>query len=85
VPDCDHREPVIGVYGGHVRCRSATHGGRRTRDFEGYDKPALARQVMQMPWATMGQMSEAVPPAYTKFIGDKLIQWVRAYPRRAAA
>ena len=70
---CDHREPVIGVYGGHVRCRSAKHGGRRTRDFEGCDKPALAREAMQMPWATMQQMSEAVPPAYTRFIGERLL------------
>lgn len=72
-PDCAHQEPVIGVYGGHVRCRSAKHGGRRTRDFEGYDKPTLAREAMQMPWTTMQQMSEAVPPAYTEWIGHQLL------------
>ena len=71
--DCYHMEPVIGVYGGHVRCRSAKHGGRRTRDFEGHDKPELAREAMQMPWATMQQMSEAIPPAYTQFIGEQLL------------
>lgn len=70
---CDHREPVIGVYGGHVRCRSAKHGGRRTRDFEGHDKPALAREAMGMDWATMQQMSEAIPPAYTRWIGERLM------------
>lgn len=71
--DCQHQEPVIGVYGGHVRCRSAKHGGRRTRDFEGHDKPALAREAMGMDWATMGQMSEAIPPAYTEWIGRQLM------------
>lgn len=75
--ECDHKEPVIGVYGGHVRCRSAKHGGRRTRDFEGYDKPALAREAMQMPWATMQQMSEAIPPAYAEWVGKRLISHVR--------
>lgn len=70
---CAHREPVIGVYGGHVRCRSAKHGGRRTRDFEGRDKPALAREAMGMDWATMGELSEAIPPAYTRFIGEQLM------------
>lgn len=69
---CRHREPVIGVYGGHVRCRSAKHGGRRTRDFEGRDKPALAREAMGIPWATMQQLSEAIPPAYTRYIGALL-------------
>lgn len=76
-PNCAHQEPVIGVYGGHVRCRSAKHGGRRTRDFEGYDKPALAREAMQMPWATMQQMSEAIPPAYSEWIGHQLASHIR--------
>jgi len=80
---CDHQEPVIGVYGGHVRCRSARHGGRRTRDFEGHDKPELAREAMQMPWATMAQMSEAIPPAYTQYIGGQL--WAQIQARRLAA
>lgn len=69
---CQHREPVIGIYGGHVRCRSAKHGGRKTRDFVGYDKPALAREAMGMDWATMMEMSEAIPPAYTRHLGRQL-------------
>lgn len=66
---CDHAGPVIGVYGGHVRNRSFTHGGRGTVDFAGEDRPAMARQAMGMDWATMGGMSEAVPPAFTWYIG----------------
>lgn len=67
---CLHMEPVIGVYGGHVRNRSAGAGGRGTRDFVGEDKPALARAAMGMPWATMKGISEAIPPAYARWIGD---------------
>lgn len=72
--ECAHTGPVIGVYGGHVRCRSAKHGGRGTVDFVGKDKPALARKAMGIEWATMGQMSEAIPPAYTEWIGLALRQ-----------
>jgi DNA (cytosine-5)-methyltransferase 1 len=75
---CKHTSPVIGIYGGHIRCRSAKHGGRRTRDFEGHNKPALAREAMGMSWATMNQMSEAIPPAYTRFLGEQLIAHIQA-------
>lgn len=68
-PDCDRGSPIVGIYGGHVRCRSAKHGGRRTRDFEGIDKVTLAKEATGIAWATMNEMSQAVPPAYTQFIG----------------
>ena len=72
---CKHLDyPVIGIYGGHVRCRAAKHGGRKTRDFVGYDKPAMAAEAMGMPWATMAGMSEAIPPAYTRYLGLQLMQ-----------
>lgn len=70
---CQHVGPCIGVYGAHVRCRSARHGGRRTRDFDNHDKPALAREAMGMDWATFAEMSEAIPPAYTEHLGGQLL------------
>ncbi|WIA95828.1 hypothetical protein [Curtobacterium sp. MCBA15_004] len=73
----DHRKPTIGVYGGHVRCRSAKHGFRgSTVDFPGMDKKALAQEAMGIDWMTMNQMSEAIPPAYTEFIGGQLLAHV---------
>lgn len=70
---CKHLDyPTIGIYGGHARCRSAKHGGRKTRDFVGRDKPAMAREAMGMDWATMAEMSEAIPPAYTRHLGIQL-------------
>lgn len=72
-PACNHKQPVIGIYGGHVRNRSAKLGGRMTKDFVGHDKPALARQAMGITWhMTMDEISEAIPPAYTKFLGEEL-------------
>jgi len=75
-PGCKH--PIANVFGGHIRARSGEYrtgkGTGKTVDFPGEDRPALARQLMGMPWATMGGMSEAVPPAYTKWIGMRLME-----------
>jgi DNA (cytosine-5)-methyltransferase 1 len=78
--------PIANVFGGHLRSRSKAYrtgnGTGRTRDFIGEDKPALARQLMGMPWATMMGMSEAVPPAFTAAIGSQLLAHLQ---HRAAA
>jgi len=71
---CTHRSdrPTVGVYGGHARRRSAKHGGRGTRDaWEGGHRAAMS-EAMGMDWATCAEMSEAIPPAYTKYIGTQL-------------
>ncbi len=83
-PGASH--PIANVFGGHLRARSGPYrtGGDtgRTRDFIGEDKPALARRLMGMPWATMDGMSEAVPPAFTREIGDQFLAHMAQ--RRAA-
>lgn len=75
VPSCEHTDkPVIGVYGGHARCRSAKHGGRGTRDvWEGGHK-AAASEALGIDWMTLTEMSESIPPAYTKFLGAQLMR-----------
>jgi DNA (cytosine-5)-methyltransferase 1 len=71
---CDHGGPVIGVYGGHARKRSAAHGGRKTRDDWQGGHIAAASEAMGMDWATLAEMSEAIPPAYTHWLGLQLIE-----------
>lgn len=80
LPPCDMGGgdfPIANVFGGHLRCRSGEYrtGGNtgKTVDFPGEDRPALAKALMEMPWATMGGMSEAVPPPFTAFVGEQLI------------
>lgn len=73
-PECNHDErPVIGVYGGHARKRAAKAGGRGTKDvWEGGHK-AAASEALDIDWMTLGEMSEAIPPAYSEFIGRAAI------------
>lgn len=66
-------KPVVGVYGGHIRNRSALHGGRGTVDFPGEDKVKLAQQAMGIPGMPLSHLSQAIPPAYAKYVAD---QWM---------
>lgn len=70
VPVPDHPEHVA----------KTTKMGRPVKDgefmhivgnFTGVD---LAREIMDMPWANRRELAEAIPPAYTKYIG-KYAMW----------
>lgn len=80
--------PIAGVYGAHLRVRGegfrTGKGTGRTVDLPGEDRQALAKRLMQMPWATMTEVSEAVPPPFTEHIGRQLIDWLQDQ-RQAAA
>lgn len=81
--ECKHSGgPVIGIYGGHARCRSAKHGGRGTKDVWPNGHRGAASEAMGMDWATLQEMSEAIPPAYTEHLGKQLLASMQR--RRAA-
>lgn len=64
-PGAEHRRPAtIGVYG--------NSGGRSRRD--GYDFYGVSKrcEAMKIDWMTGKELNEAVPPAYTEFIGRHL-------------
>lgn len=83
-PACAHDErPVIGVYGGHARKRAASAGGRGTRDAWQGGHKAAASEAMGIDWMTLGELSEAIPPAYSEFIGRAAIAHIES-SRRAA-
>lgn len=73
---CAHdSDPVGGVYGhGRSDRRTKPQGGRG-----GYtpSKP-VREELMGIDWATQHGLSQAIPPAYTEFIGAQLIDHLRA-------
>lgn len=74
---CDHAsqpEP-IGVYG-HSGGQSLRPNGRSLHHHVARDKEH-GREVMGMPWASWRGLVEAIPPAYTEFIGEQLIAILR--------
>jgi DNA (cytosine-5)-methyltransferase 1 len=67
--------------GGRSVARTGVSTGlvRGTIEIGSWDIP-LARQqeAMGMDWTTLEELSEAIPPAYTEFIGTQLLAHVRA-------
>lgn len=89
-PQCQHgQRDTIGIYGGHVRNRrrARTIGiyGEGARDSRRkFDKGVAdfsidqGRVAMGIDWMTTGELSQAIPPAYTEFLGRQLLAQVQA-------
>lgn len=71
VPPCDHRDPVLGVYGDLSKNRRPSTRGVKAGI-------ADAEALMGIDWMTVDEMTEAVPPAYCEFIGRQFIAQRRA-------
>jgi len=72
---CTHRrstEPIIGVYGarpdGH---RVSLRQYRLTRTASSL---AEASEIMGIDWMDWDELKEAIPPAYTQYIGEQLLE-----------
>jgi len=69
---CNHsKKPTIGIYGDHVRCR------RRKGDLPMALGKPLADKAMGINWMNWRELSQAIPPAYTEYIGKQLIQAIK--------
>jgi DNA (cytosine-5)-methyltransferase 1 len=67
LPPCDHRKPLAKM-GRRPGSGEAMHV---VGNFTDVDR---AREVMEMPWASRDGLREAIPPAYTEFIGAQLLE-----------
>ena len=83
-PACQHDDrPVCGIYGGHFRDRRRANG---TNHRSGSNIPTeLGFKAMGIPRdaMTVAEISDAIPPAYSKFIAEKFLEQFAA--RDAAA
>ena len=80
-PPCRHSgRKVLGVYGGHVRDRSRPAGKNHV---SGSNLPiSVGREAMDMPWVTGAELSEAIPPAYARFVAEAFLNQISS--RRAS-
>jgi DNA (cytosine-5)-methyltransferase 1 len=73
------RQPV-GVWGDRpqVKRRTRLNGDQRGKRSIMWQAQSVeeAREAMGMPWADWHGCKEAIPPAYTEFIGAQLIEYV---------
>jgi DNA (cytosine-5)-methyltransferase 1 len=80
IPPCGHStRPTLGIYGDHARDRRRVPGENpeRGRQFPAGEALMKAREAMEMPWADWKGLSQAVPPAFTRFIGEHLISYLK--------
>jgi DNA (cytosine-5)-methyltransferase 1 len=61
-------KPIGGVYGTGGECRG--HGYKFN--------DAGRREAMGIDWMTRAELSQAIPPAYTRFIGEQLLAHLRS-------
>ncbi len=77
VPECvGHDGDWVSVFGrtvlerGHVIGKAKGGGNRIKRRHLGTDR---GREAMGIDWMTRDELSEAIPPAYTEFLGEQLM------------
>ena len=78
-PCSSHRKWFASVFGGRAVGRQRVTGaaggsGQRTQTWDKFeDELATASEAMGIDWMTLKELSEAIPPAYTQFIGEALM------------
>lgn len=68
-PPCDHSRPITGVYG-HPHGKGGAFPTKR-RPMLPSDAETWSRE-MGIDWMTPRELSQAIPPAYTEWIGRRL-------------
>jgi DNA (cytosine-5)-methyltransferase 1 len=71
-PPCPSHSQDYFVIFGH-ECRNRRKGSAAGRK----NNVAVGREAMGIDWMTRGELSEAIPPAYSEFIGREAIKHIR--------
>ena len=72
---CRHDAEMVTVYGDHIRKWKQTPQGKR---YEVRYPTERGRAAMGIDWMTQRELSQAIPPAYTRWIGEQLLPVVLA-------
>lgn len=87
------KQGVIGVYSGHVRDRRRTITVTGSTPQQNVERNKVrkvysigdAKTAMGIDWMPMSHLSQAIPPAYTEFIGRQLSQYIERSQAAEAA
>lgn len=71
-PQCEHSRRIVGVYGNMQGQRGGYWAFKKKQMLPGTKQ--TWRQAMGIDWMEPRELSQAIPPAYTEFIGDQLLQ-----------
>jgi len=79
MPTCNHRRAKIDTEIGKVEIPVLITGGgdgkRAKRKNHRPNQPARERRwAMEVDWMTRAELTEAIPPAYTEYIGKYLMK-----------
>jgi DNA (cytosine-5)-methyltransferase 1 len=81
-PECEHIGEAIGVYGGGPVGRYTFENGVRKglKGRRGGYQGTMAerREAMGIDWMPSRELNQAIPPAYSRFIGERLLEHMRA-------
>lgn len=69
---CHHPDPVVTV-AGHGIPSGSWYLGRS----DGYEYSRMAREAMGIGWMTRDELAQAIPPAYTEYVGRQLMERLR--------
>lgn len=65
-PPCDHSRPVTGVYG-NAHGKAGAWPGMLPSDLKTWSR------AMGIDWMTAREITDAIPPAYTEYVGAQLM------------
>jgi DNA (cytosine-5)-methyltransferase 1 len=72
-PPCHHPEPSVTAAGTGIPSHSWFYG-----KVDGYEYHRLMREAMGIDWMTRAGLVQAIPPAYTEYIGRQLLEHLAA-------
>ncbi len=72
---CQHTDDMVTVYGDHIRKWKQTAQGER---YEVRYPTERGRKAMGIDWMTQRELSQAIPPAYTEWLGWQLLACIES-------